>query len=135
MFIYIKTPTIFVGVIYLCAGLAASIFPAMLLLAAPKDVLFAAQTLIFFGTLLLIYGPCFFIAYAWIRGRKWGWYLLIAYNGLWFAIVSYTFASRLINYSESHLALVVTAFLGILAVLGGLIVFAFQEDVRAFMTR
>ena len=89
----------------------------------------------YLGRLILIYGPCFFIAYAWIRRRKWGGYLLIAYNGLWFANVLYLFISRMINYSESHLVLVVTSFLIMLIVLGSLIVVAFQEDVRALMNQ
>jgi hypothetical protein len=129
-----KTLTTIIGIVYLCAGLAASIFPALALLYVPKRDLASASSLIFFGTLLLIYGPCFLIAYAWIRRRKWGRYLLIAYNGLWFASMSHAFVARMHNYSESHLGLVVTAFLIPLIVLGSLIAFAFHKDVRALMS-
>jgi hypothetical protein len=48
-------------------------------------------------------------------------------------LMTYLFVARMINYSESHLAFVVTAFLTILIVLGSLIAFAFQKDVRALM--
>ena len=126
--------TTIVGVVYLCIGLAASIFPAMALLYVPKSDLVSASSLIVFGTLLLIFGPCFPIAYAWIRRRRWGWYLLIAYNGLWFVSMSYTFAARMINYSEGHLDLVIAGFLIPLAVLGSLIALALQKDVRALMS-
>jgi|SRR5258707_11309330 len=130
-----KTLTTIVGVVYLCAGLVPFPALAMYLLYVPKNVLASTPFLKHLGTLILIYGPCFPIAYAWIRRRKWGRYLLIAYNGLWFADMSYAFVARMINYSESHLSLVVTAFLSILIVLGSLIVFASQKDVRALMSR
>ena len=129
-----KTLTTIVGVVYLCVGLAPSPALAMYLLYVPKSVLASKPFLMHLGTLILIYGPCFPIAYAWIRGRKWGRYLLIAYDGLWFAYMSYAFIARMINYSESHLGLVVTVFLTILIILGSLIAFAFQEDVRALMS-
>jgi hypothetical protein len=129
-----KILTTIVGVVYLCIGLAASIFPAMALLYVPKSDLVSADSLIFFGTLLLIFGPCFAIGYAWIRRRKWGRYLLIAYNGLWFAHMSYAFVARMHNYWESHLGLVATVFLITLVVLGSLIALALQEDVRAVMS-
>ncbi|SRR6266566_1321097 len=129
----IKALTTIIGVVYLCVGLGASIFPAMFLLYAPKSNLVSASSLIFFGYLALIFGPCFPIAYAWIRRRKWGWYLLVAYNGLWFTDVSYLFVRRMIHYSESHLTLVVMGFLIPLSALGSLLALAFHKDVRVSM--
>jgi len=129
-----KTLTTIVGVLYLCVGLGPSPALAMYLLYVPQGVLTSKPFLMHLGTLILIYGPCFPIGYAWIRRRKWGRYLLIAYNGLWFAYMSYTFVARMHNYSESHLGLVVTAFLIPLIVLGSLIAFAFQKDVKALMS-
>jgi|HubBroStandDraft_4_1064222.scaffolds.fasta_scaffold01405_6 hypothetical protein len=129
-----KTLTTFIGVVYLCVGLGASILPAMVLLYAPKTVLASTDSLIFFGTLAFIFGPSFAIGYAWIRRRKWGWYLLIAYNGLLFAYISYGFVARIHNYSESHLNLVVMGFSIPLIVLGSLIALAFQRNVRASMS-
>jgi hypothetical protein len=129
-----ETLTAIVGVVYLCAGLAASISPAMFLLYAPKGVLASASSLTFLGTLLLIFGPCYPIAYAWIRRRKWGRYLLIAYNGLWFMAMSYAFVARMVNYSGRRLDLVVAGFLIPLVVLGSLIALALQKDVRASMS-
>jgi hypothetical protein len=129
-----KTLITIVGVVYLCVGLAPSPALVMYLLYVPNCVLASTLFLKHLGMLILIYSPCFLIAYAWIRRRKWGLYLLIVYNGLWFTYMSYSFVVRMIGYSESHLVLVVTAFLSILIVLGGLIVFALQEDVRALMS-
>jgi len=129
-----KILTTFIGVVYLCVGLGASIFPAMVLFYAPKTVVASTDSLIFFGTLAFIYGPCFAIGYAWLRRRKWGWYLLIAYNALWFAYMSYGFVLRMHGYSESHLDLVVMGFSIPLIVLGSLIALAFQKDVRASMS-
>jgi hypothetical protein len=129
-----KTLTTIVGVLYLCVGLAFSPALAMQLLYLPKSVLASKPFLMHWGTLALIFGPCFPIAYAWIRNRKWGRYLLIAYNGMSFVYMSNAFVARMHNYSESHLGLVVTVFLIILIVLGSLIAFAFQKDVRASMT-
>src|SRR6267154_459622 len=116
-----KTLTTIVGVVYLCVGLAALPAPAMFLFYVPKSVLASRPFLMNVGVTTLLFGPSFLVAYAWIRRRKWGWYLLIAYNGLWLALMAYLFATRMINYSESHLAFVVTAFLTILIVLGSLI--------------
>jgi hypothetical protein len=129
-----KTLTTFIGVVYLCVGLSASIFPAMVSLYAPKTVVASTDSLIYFGTLAFIYGPCFAISYAWLRRRKWGWYLLIAYNGLWFAYISYGFVARLHSYSESHLGLVIMGYSIHLIILGSLIALAFQKDVRASMS-
>ena len=86
-----KTLTTFIGVAYLCVGLSGSIFPAMALLYVPKTVLASADSLHFFGVLAFIVLPCYGIGYTWLRGRKWGWYLLIAYNGFWFAYISFGF--------------------------------------------
>ena len=130
-----KTLTTIVGVVYLCVGLAALPAPAMFLFYVPKSVLASRPFLMNVGVTTLLFGPSFLVAYAWIRRRKWGWYLVIAYNGLWLALMAYLFATRMINYSESHLAFVVTAFLTILIVLGSLIVFSIQKDVRALMSR
>ena len=105
----------------------------MVLVAAPRNVLLSAPVLRVLGTLVLIYGPCFFIAYGWVRGRKWGRYLLIAYNGIWFKEMSYSFFVWMANYSESHLDLVVTVFLSTLVLLGCLTGLAFQKDIRASM--
>jgi hypothetical protein len=126
--------TTLVGVVYLLGGLSAFVSPAIFLMIAPKSELATAPFLDFLGTQILIFGPCFLIAYAWIRRRKWGRYLLIAYNGLWFALMAYLFVARMINYSEGHLILVVMSFLIILIVLGGLIAFAFQKDVQSIMS-
>jgi len=114
-----RTIIIFLGVVYLCIGLGAFISPAMFMFYATRNDLVSAPFLKFLGTLVLIYGPCFLIAYAWIRRRKWGRYLLVAYNGLWFAYMSYAFVARMINYSESYLVLVIAGFLIPLIVLGG----------------
>jgi len=130
-----KTLTTLVGAVYLCVGLAALPAPAMFLLYVPKDVLASIPFLMNMGVLILLFGPSFLVAYAWIRRRKWGWYLLIAYNGLWFALMAYLFVARMIHYSESHLIFVVISFLIPLIVLGSLIVFAFREDVRTLMSR
>ncbi len=130
-----ETITIFIGVAYLCLGLAGCISPVFLLLTTPMSAIAAPHSLIFWATQILILGPFFLIAYAWIRRRAWGRYLLFAYNGLWFAYMTYAFVARMINYSESHLVLVVAGFLIPLIILGGLIVFAFQEDVKAVMSR
>jgi hypothetical protein len=129
-----ETIIIFIGVVYLCLGLAGCMTPVFFLLAAPMSAITAPHSLIFWATQILILGPFFLIAYAWIRRRRWGRYLLIAYNGLWFAYMSYGFVARIINYSESHLVLVIAGFLIPLIVLGGLIVFAFQKDVKALMS-
>jgi hypothetical protein len=129
-----KNVTTLIGVGYLCVGLSASIFPAMVLLYVPKTVLASTESLIFFGILAFIYGPCFAIGYAWIRRRKWGWYLLIAYNGLWFTYLGYGFVARMHGYTESHLGLVVMGFSTPLIVLGSLIALAFRSDVRASMS-
>lgn len=129
-----ETTTIFIGVAYLCLGLAACISPIFFLLTAPMSAITAPHSLIFWATQILILGPFFLIAYAWIRKRRWGRYLLIAYNGLWFAYMCYAFVARMINYSESHLVFVIAGFLIPLIVLGGLIAFAFQKDVKALMT-
>jgi hypothetical protein len=130
-----KTLTTLVGVVYLCVGLAALPAPAMFLFYLPKSVLASRPFLTNMGVLMLLFGPSFLVAYGWIRRRKWGWYLLIAYNGLWFALMTYLFVARMINYSETHLIFVVMSFLIPLIVLGSLIVFALQEDVRALMSR
>jgi hypothetical protein len=130
-----KTLTTIVGVLYLCVGLAPSPALVMYVLYVPRNILVSKPFVMHLGTLILLYGPCFFIGYAWIRKRKWGRHLLIAYNGLWFADMSYAFAARMHIYSESHLALVVAGFLIPLIVLGSLIAFAFQKDVKALMSR
>jgi len=130
-----KTLATLVGIIYLCVGLAALPAPVMFLLYVPKSDLASKPFLMNMGVLILLFGPSFLIAYAWIRLRKWGRYFLIAYNGLWFGYMSYGFVARMINYSESHLVLVIAGFLIPLIVLGGLIAFAFQEDVKAVMSR
>ena len=129
-----KTITTIVGVLYVFVGLMPSPALAMYLLYVPKSVLASKPFLMHLGTLMLIYGPCLFIGYAWVRKRKWGRYLLITYNGLWFAYVSYGFVARMDGYSESHLGLVVTAFLVTLIVLGSLIALAFQKDVKELMS-
>jgi len=130
-----ETIIIFIGVVYFCFGLAACITPVMFLLTAPISVQGSPHALIFWGSQILVLGPLFPIAYAWIRKRSWGRFLLIVYNGVWFAGLSYTFALRMIHYSESHLILVITGFLITLIVLGSLITFAFQEDVKAAMSQ
>ena len=128
-----KTITIFIGVAYLCLGLAGCISPVFFLLTAPTSAITAPHSLVFWVTQILILAPLFFIAYAWIRKKMWGRYLLIVYNGLWFAYMCYAFVVRLMNYSESHLLLVIAGFLIPLIILGGLIVFSFQKDVKALM--
>ncbi|PYU27304.1 MAG: hypothetical protein DMG32_07660 [Acidobacteria bacterium] len=128
-----KALTKIIGIVYLCVGLAASPALVMYLLYVPKSVLASKPFLIHLGTLIVIYGPCFFIAYGWIRRRKWGFYLLIAYNGLWFTYFSFAFVSRMISDSKSHLSWVVMSFLIILIFLGSLIALAFRKDVRASM--
>src|SRR2546427_4632999 len=65
-----KALTKIIGIVYLCVGLAASPALVMYLLYVPKSVLASKPFLIHLGTLIVIYGPCFFIAYGWIRRRK-----------------------------------------------------------------
>jgi hypothetical protein len=130
-----ETITIFIGVVYLCVALAACVSPVVFLLTAPESVLASSGSLSFWSGQILILGPLFLIAYGWIRRRKWGRYLLIAYNALWFADMGYAFAFRMINYSESHLVFVIAVFLFVLTVLGGPIALAFQEDVKTVMSR
>jgi len=130
-----ETITIFTGVVYLCVALAACVSPVVFLFTAPESVLISAGSLSFWSEQILILGPLFLIAYGWIRRRKWGRYLLIAYNGFWFADMGYAFAARMINYSESRLVFVIAGFLFILTVLGGPIALAFQEDVKTVMSR
>jgi hypothetical protein len=129
-----KTLTTIIGVAYLCVGLVASPALVMYLLYVPKNVLASKPFFMHLGTLMLIYGPCFFIAYGWIRRRKWGLYLLIAYNGLWFTYFSFAFVSRMISAPRSDLSWVVMSFLIILILLGSLIALAFRRDVRASMS-
>jgi hypothetical protein len=130
-----KTLTTIIGIVYLCVALIFSPALVMYLLYLPRSVLFSKPFMMHEGLLaILIFAPCFLIAYGWIRRRKWARYLLIIYNGLWFTDMSYSFVVRMINYTESYLVLVVAGFLIPLAVLGGLIAFAFQKDVRALMT-
>ena len=124
-----KTLTILIGVAYLLLGLSAFLEPAAYLLLAPRSQSMSGDFFMFMGWQILIFGPCFFIGYAWVLGRKWGRYSLILYNGLWFMYMSYSFFARMIHYSESHLALVVCGFLLPLIVLFGLMVFAFREGV------
>jgi hypothetical protein len=131
---HIKILTALVGVVYLCLGLAASISPAMFLLYAPKSDLASASSLGFLGSLVLIFGPCFLVAYAWIRRRKWGRYLLIAYNTVWFSYFTFVLIAGVINDAKSPASWAVASFLIILIFLGSLIGFAFQKDVMALMS-
>jgi hypothetical protein len=123
-----------VGVAYLLIGLAVLPAPAMFLMFVPRSDLTSISFLMNLGVLLLIFGPCLLIGYAWIRRRKWGRYLLIAYNGIGFAGLSVVFVDRMVSDSTSRLGWAITAFLTILIVLGSLIVLALQKDVRAFMS-
>lgn len=131
---YTETLTTIVGVAYLFIGLAVFPAPVMFLIYVPKTDLTSTPFLMNLGTLILIFGPSLLIAYAWIRRKRWGRYLLIAYNGLGFAAFSYLFVERMVTDSTSHSGWVIAAFLIILIILGSLIAFALQRDVRAFMT-
>lgn len=131
---YIKILTILVGGVYLCFGLVASLSSVMFLLYALKSDLASAPSLIYLGSRILIFGPCFLIAYACIRGRKWGRYLLIAYNGLWLTYLTFALAAGMIADAKPIANSVVISLLVIFIVLGSLIAFAFQKDVRALMS-
>ena len=109
--------------------------PRSVLVYRPRERFDFCGLLSFWSEQILILGPLFLIAYGWIRRRRWGRYLLIAYNGFWFADMGYAFAARMINYSESRLVFVIAGFLFILTVLGGPIALAFQEDVKTVMSR
>lgn len=130
-----ETIIIFIGVAYLCLGLAFSTSPVFFLLTAPGSAITAPGSLTFWIMQILIIGPLFLIAYSWIRRRAWGRYLLCAYNGVWFAYMTYAFAARMVNYSESYLMLALAGFLIPLIILVGLIAFALREDVKAVMSR
>jgi len=129
-----KILTTVVGIAYLFIGLAVFPAPAMFLTFVPKNELASTPFLINLGVLILVFGPCLLIGYAWIRNRRWGRYLLIAYNGIGFMYFSFAFVQRMTNDSVSDLGWV-TTFLTILIVLGGLVGVAFQKDVRALMNQ
>jgi hypothetical protein len=131
---YIKILTNLVGGVYLCFGIVAFLSSAMFLLYAPKSDLASAPSLIYLGSRILIFGPCFLIAYACIRGKKWGRYLLIAYNGLWLTYLIFALVAGMVADPKPVASWLVTSFLVIFIVLGSLIAFAFQKDVRALMS-
>lgn len=129
-----ETLATIVGVAYLFIGLAIFPAPVMFLMFVPKKELVSTSFLMNLSVLTLIFGPCLLIGYAWIRKRRWGRYLLIAYNGVGLMYFIYAFAERITNDVTSHLGWVIAAFLTILTLLGSLIAFALQEDVRSLMT-
>jgi hypothetical protein len=123
-----------VGAAYLLLGLAALVFPVMFLLYAPKSAMISAHSLIYFGYKIVVLGPCFLIAYAFIRRRKWGQYLLIAYNGLWLTYVTFALVAELVTEPKPLAGPVLIVVLLIYIILGGLIAIVFQKDVRALMS-
>jgi hypothetical protein len=87
----------FVGVIYLFVGLAGSIFPIMLLLSKPSVELLSPDSLLYAAVKLITVVPCFIIAYGWIRRKKWGLHLMIAYNALWLTYVTFALVSEMLR--------------------------------------
>lgn len=99
----------------------------------PSNKLVSSYVLIYFGYKVLAVGPCFLIAYACIRRRNWGRYLIIGYNGLCLTYVTAAVISEIVTNPKSIDGPIVVAILVIYSVLGSLIAFAFQRDVRAVM--
>lgn len=122
-----------VGTVYLVLGLAASVFPAMFLLYAPQSALTSGNSLIYFGYKIVTIGPCYFIAYALIRQRNWGRYLLISYNALWLVYITFALVRTTEPQGVDTPVLVVALIAYI--ILGGLIALMFQRDVRATMSQ
>jgi hypothetical protein len=133
-----KTLIPLVGALYLFLGLSIFPAPVMFLIFAPRSMVFSIPMLINIGVLVLIFGPCWLIGYALIRRRKWGIYLLVAYNGIGFVYFAVLFFQRLNendNDNENPLPVwAMIAFIAIVCILGSLIAFALRSDVKALMS-
>ena len=128
---------ILVGAVYLIFGIAASVFPAMFLVAvlhAPRSAPIAADSLVFLGYTLVTVGPCYLIVYALVRHKKWGRYLLICYNSSWLAYLTYAFVTRFITNPKSVSGPAVVPAMVAFLILGGLIALISQKDVKALLS-
>jgi len=106
----------------------------MFLLYAPKSALISADSLIYSGYKIITFGPCCLIAYAFIRQRKWGRYLLISYNAMWLVYVTFALIGESTTEPQRLEGPVLVVALIAYMVLGGLIALVFQKDVRALMS-
>ncbi len=130
-----KYLTIVVGVLYLCVALSASIFPAMYLFYASKAEVFSVSSMTLLGELALMFGPCYLIAYSWIRGKKWGRYLLIVYNGSWLIHFIYILVASLTGTSPLETGFATTSLFFMMLLFGSLIGLTFRVDVKAALNR
>src|SRR2546428_9517850 len=91
---------ILVSIVYLSAGLLGSFFPVIVLLVALVSpwstvVRLFADTWVWWAYRIAAVGPCFAVAYAFLRRRNWGWYLLIAYNSSWLVFLTFVLVAGL----------------------------------------
>lgn len=117
-----------IGGLYLCVGLVALIPLGIFLFVAPRNSVLSNPGLIYCITRILMFAPCIFIAYACFRRRSWGRYLLMTYNGMW--LVYFAFIIGAVEDPKAVEAWVVGLLLIICIVLGSIIIFVNQEDVR-----
>ena len=127
-----------VAICYLVFGLAEWIAPGIFLLLAPRraftrEFVFSQAILWYIGYKILTTGTWFFIAYALIRHKKWGRYLLILNNVSWLGYLTYAFIAQLINEPSSVGGSTLVGTLISCLILGVLIAFACQKDVKALV--
>jgi hypothetical protein len=126
---------IIVAIPYLTAGLMGSFFPTIVI-----ATMFGSRSWSTFGRLfrdgwywwalrVAAVGPCFAIAYGFLRRRRWGWYLLIAYNLCWLVYLAFVLVGMAIDERQSTLA-AWSVFLVVFLILSGLICLMFQKDVK-----
>jgi len=72
--------------------------------------------------------PCFVIAFAFLRRKQWGLYLLIFHNGLWIIYVSYAVFIEIITARTKVNVPVIIAVLLIYSVLISLVVAAVRSQ-------
>ena len=129
-----------ISIVYLSAALIGSFFPAIVLLVALVSswstvARLFADTWVWWAFRIAAVGPCFAVAYAFLRHRKWGWYLLIAYNSSCLVFLTVVLLAGLSRYPGSMTGATAVMFLLMFLILGGFICLMFQKDVKVLKTQ